>query len=85
MEWLDHLVCLDPPKEANVPAGYICRLSKCVYGLTDDSRSCYLTLRLELMKSEAVASKYDCFILTFDRQSGNQQSAVSRVRVSSEL
>ena len=36
---LDRLVYLDPPKEANVPPGYIWKLSKCVYGLTDASRS----------------------------------------------
>ena len=36
---LDQLVYLDPPKKANVPPGYIWKLSKCVYGLTDASRS----------------------------------------------
>ena len=56
---LDRLVFLDPPKEANVPPGYIWKFSKCVYGLTDASRSRYLTLKEELLKSGAVVSKYD--------------------------
>ena len=56
---LDQLVNLDPPKEANVPPGYIWKLSKCVYGLTDASRSWYLTLWEELLKSGTVVSKYD--------------------------
>ena len=43
---LDGLVYLDPPKEANVPPGYIRKLSKCVYGLIDSSRSWSLTLGL---------------------------------------
>ena len=51
---LDRLVYLDPPKEADVPSGYIWKLSKCVHGLTDASRSWYLTLREELLKSGAV-------------------------------
>ena len=56
---LDQLVYLDPPKEANVPPVYIWKPSKCVYDLTDASRSWYLTLREELLKSGAVVSKYD--------------------------
>ena len=62
---LDQLVYLDPPKEANVPPGYIWKLSKCVYGLTDASRSWYLTLLEELLKSGAVVSKYDQAIFTW--------------------
>ena len=70
---LDQLVYLDPPKEANVPPGYIWKLSKCVYGLTDASRSWYLTLKEELLKSRAVVlshiyvvfwkqtAKYNCY------------------------
>ena len=42
---LDQLVYLDPPKEASVPPGYIWRISKCIYGLTDGSRSWYLALK----------------------------------------
>ena len=42
---LDRLVYLDPPEEANVPPGYIWKLSKCMYGSVDASRSWYLTLR----------------------------------------
>ena len=56
---------LDPPKEANVPPEYIWKLSKCVYGLTDTSRSWYLTRREELLKSGAVVSKYDQAIFTW--------------------
>ena len=62
---LDQLIYLDPPKEANVPQGYIWKLSKSVYGLTDASRSWYLTLREELLKSGAVVSKYDQAIFTW--------------------
>ena len=62
---LDPLVYLDPRKEANVPPGYIWKLSKCVYGLTDASRSWYLTLWEELLKSGAVVSKYDQAIFTW--------------------
>lgn len=62
---LDRLVYLDPPKEANVPQGHIWKLSKCVYGLTDASRSWDLTLKEELMKSGAIASKYDQAIFTW--------------------
>ena len=42
---LDRLVYLEPPKETNVPPGYIWKLSKCVHGLSDASKSSYLTLR----------------------------------------
>ena len=57
---LDRLVYLEPPKEANV-----WKLSKCVYGLSNASRSWYLTLREELLKSETVVSKYDQAIFTW--------------------
>ena len=56
---LDRLVYLDPPKEVSEPPGCICKLSRCVYGLTDASRCWYLILREELLKSGAVVSKYD--------------------------
>ena len=61
----DRLVYLDPPKEANVSPGCIWKLSKYVYGLTDASRSWYLTLREELLKSGVVVSKYDQVIFTW--------------------
>lgn len=63
---LDRLIYLHPPKEAKVPPGYIWKLSKCVYGLTDASRSWYLTLKEELLKSGAVVSKYDQAIFTWN-------------------
>ena len=62
---LDRLVYLDPPIEADVPPGYIWKLSKCVYDLTDASRFWYLILREELLKSGAVVSKYDQAIFTW--------------------
>ena len=62
---LDRLVYFDPLKEANGPPGYIWKLSKCVYGLTDASRSWYLTLEEELLKSGAVVSKYDQAMFTW--------------------
>ena len=61
---LDQLVYLDPPKETNVPPGYFCKLSKWVYSLSDASRSYYLPLKEKLIKSGAVASKYDQTIFT---------------------
>ena len=62
---LDQLVYLVPTKEANVPPGYISKLSECVYGLTDASKSWYLTLKEELLKSGAIVSKYDQAIFTW--------------------
>ena len=41
------------------------KLFKCVYDLTDASRSWYLTLREELLKSGAVVLKYDLNIFTW--------------------
>ena len=61
----DRLVYLEPPREANVPSGYIWKLLKCVYGLTDASRSWYLTIKDELLKLGAVSSKYDEAIFTW--------------------
>ena len=58
-EQLDWPIYLLPPKEANVPPGYIWKSSKCVYRLTDVSWSWYLTLREELIKLGATPSKYD--------------------------
>ena len=63
---LDRLIYLLPPKEANVPTGYILKLSKCVYGLTDASRSWHLTLREELVKLGATPSKYDQAFFTWN-------------------
>ena len=48
---------LSPPSEASVPEGYLWKLLKCVYGLSDASRAWYLTVRDELMKLGAVPSK----------------------------
>ena len=62
---LDRPVYLLPPKEAEVPPGHIWKLSKCVYGLTDASRSWYLTLRQELIKLGATVSKYDQAIFSW--------------------
>ncbi len=62
---LDRPIYLLPPKEANVPTGYIWKLSKCVYGLTDTSRSWYLTLRDEQVKLGVTPSKYDQAIFTW--------------------
>ena len=73
------LVYLDPPKKANVPSGYIWKVFKYVDGLTNASRSWYLTLREELLKSETVVSKYDqaIFIWHF----GNKQHGVITIHV----
>ena len=54
---IDRLVYLEPPHEAKVP--------KCVYGLTDASRSWYLTVKGELLKLGAIASKLDEVIFTW--------------------
>ena len=62
---LDLPIYLLPSKEANVPSGYIWKLSKCVYSLIDASRSWYLTLREELIKQGASPSKYDQAIFTW--------------------
>ena len=48
-----------------MPPGYIWKLSKFVYGLTDASRSWYLTPREEILKSGAVVSKHDQAIFTW--------------------
>ena len=61
----NRLVYLNPPPEANVPSGYIWKLLKCVYGLTDASRSWYLTVKDELLKLRAESSKYDEAIFTW--------------------
>ena len=58
-------VYLCPPPEANVPDGFIWKLCKCVYGLSDASRAWYLTVREELMKLGAVPSKYDQAIFSW--------------------
>ena len=63
---LDQPLYFLPPKEANVPPGYIWKLSKSVYGLTDAFRFWYLILREELIKLRATPSKYDQAILTWD-------------------
>ena len=76
---LDWLVYLDHPKEANVTPGYIWKLSKYVYGLTDASRSWYMTLREELLKSGAIVSQYDQAIFTW--YFGNKLHGIIATRV----
>ena len=49
---------------------YLEALQVCIYGLTDESRSWYLKLREELLKSGAVVSKYNQSIFT--RYFGNK-------------
>ena len=62
---LDQPIYLLPLKETNVPPGYIWKLSKRVYSLTDALQSWYLTLREELIMLGAVSSKYDQAIFTW--------------------
>ena len=62
---IERVVFVDPPPEAKVPSGYIWKLLKCVYGLTDASRSWYLTVKAQLNKLGAVASKLDEAIYTW--------------------
>ena len=61
----DRQVYLSPPSEASVPEGYLWKLCKCAYGLSDASRTWYLTVRDELMKLGAVPSKYDQAIFSW--------------------
>lgn len=56
---LNQLVYLGPPKETNVPPGYIWKLLKCIYALSDTARFWYLTLKEKLMRLRAGVSKYD--------------------------
>ena len=62
---LDQPIYLLPLKEANVLPGYIWKLSKWVYGLTDAPQSWYLILREELIKLGPTRSKYDQAIFTW--------------------
>ena len=61
---LDQLIYLLSPKEANVPPGYTRKLSKCMYRLTDASRSWYKTLSEELVNLGVTPSKYYQAIFT---------------------
>ena len=54
---MEREVFLSPPKEANTSD--IWRLNKCVYGLSDASRSWYLRLREELLTLEATPNVLD--------------------------
>ena len=76
---LDWLGYLNPPEEANIPTGIIWKLSKCVCVWPDASKSWYQTLRKELMKSGAVASKYDLAVFTW--YLGNKLQGVTAVQV----
>ena len=62
---IERVVFVEPPPEAKVPSGHIWKLLKCVYGLTDASRSWYLTVKNQLNKLGAVASKLDEAIYTW--------------------
>ena len=65
-----------PPKEAAVEKGYIWKLNKCVYGLTDASRVWYLTVKKELTKLGMCVSSHDEAVFTF-HQAGRLQGIVS--------
>ena len=54
----DRKVYLPPPVEAEVE-NTIWELKTCIYGLGDASRSWYLSVREQLTKLKARASKYD--------------------------
>ena len=62
---IERVVFVEPPPEAKVPSRHIWKLLKCVYGLTDASRSWYLTVKNQLNKLGAVASKLDEAIYTW--------------------
>ena len=65
-----------PPAEAGVKKGYIWKLRKCVYGLTDASRVWYLTVRKELTKLGMCVSTHDEAVFTL-RHDGELQGIVS--------
>ena len=62
---MDRTVYLLPPPEAKCEKGKIWKLSKCVYGLSDASRSWYLTVKKELIKLGAEMSKLDQAVFTW--------------------
>ena len=55
---MDRKVYLPPPVEAGVE-NTIWELETCIHGLGDASRSWYLSVREQLTKLKARASKYD--------------------------
>ena len=64
----DRDVYVSPPPEAEVPSGFVWKLKKCVYGLSDASRVWYLTVRQELLKLGAKVSVHDEAIFTFSHE-----------------
>ena len=67
-EKMDRPVHLLPPAEAKCKAGKLWKLSKCVYGLNDASRSWYLTVKKELLQLGAEMSKLDQAVFTWYHQ-----------------
>ena len=55
-----------PPKEAN--RNQVWKLQKCVYGLADASRFCYLKLKEELIKRAALPSTLDKGIFIWTKE-----------------
>ena len=72
----DRDVYLLPPPEAKVEKGYIWKLNKCVYGLTDASRVWYLTVRDQLLKFGMKVSAHDEAVFVY-HHSGHMQGIVS--------
>lgn len=64
-ETFDRQVYLYPPSQVNVSQGYLGKLSKCVYRLSDISCARYLIARQELIKLEAFSLKQDQATLTW--------------------
>ena len=67
-EKMDRPVHLLPPPEAKCKVGKLWKLSKCVYGLNDASRSWYLTVKKELLQLGAEMSKLDQAVFTWYHQ-----------------
>ena len=61
---IDRSFYLLPPSEAVRDTSKLSQLSKCVYGLTDASRSWYLTVKILLLQLGAEVSKYNQAIST---------------------
>ena len=57
---------LVPPHEAKCKRDYLWKLNKCVYGLNDDLRHWYLTMKDELIRLGAEVLKYDEAIFTWN-------------------
>ena len=58
-ERLDRNVFLQPPPEANCPAGYIWKLNRCVYGLADASLKWYDRVRKFMIQNGCKVSSID--------------------------